>query len=235
MTSQKPYLREISIFYNSTILEYIMRDMQELISLNLIIEHLPGTAAEELFTEKNTNLEVLNIHYNQLFMRTDFLAMLFRHYSNIKSLTLNFHYGGWAFANDDQNEIELANLKHLTINSSSNFVFLKGNFPKLKSLHVHYFRISSVYSFPHIDTLEKLTVNTTSFKISKLALFYRNLKYMKIDDGPGLTEKGMKKLIDRLPKLETMVIKRYMWRVAVTPQEFLTSIGSKLSVVFQNY
>ncbi|KAL7031188.1 hypothetical protein ACKWTF_006927 [Chironomus riparius] len=231
---QKPYLRDLSISFCSSILEYVMREMKDLTSLKLIIDFLPDHLITNNLIESNTNLKNLTIKYSQLFVRTDFIQMMFKHYSKIESLTLDFYYGGWSFTTDDYNNIILKDLKHLSLNSNSNFVFLRGNFPNLQSLHVDYFRGSMIYTFPCVKTLERLSIKISSFNISVLAEFYPNLKYLSIEAGTDLTQKEMYRIITKLPKLEVLKIKRYMWKINETPTDFLASLNQNvLNVIFQ--
>ncbi|XP_070507883.1 uncharacterized protein [Chironomus tepperi] len=232
---QKPYIRELSIHFCTTILEYIMREMNELTMLKLQIDFLPDHLITNNLFEKNTSLKNLTIKYTQLFMRTDFIQLIFKHYLKIESLTLDFYYGGWAFTRDDSNDIMLKDLKHLSLNSNSNFVFLRGQFPKLQSLHVDYFRGSMIYTFPCLNYLERLSIKISSFKISLLANFYPNLKYLSIEDGTDISEREMYRIISKLPKLKVLKIKRYMWRLNVSPIDFLTSLNQTvLNVIFQD-
>lgn len=232
LNSQKPFLKELAVHFNSFIMEYIMRELPQLTKLKLSIDHLPEI--DTLIVPTNTHLKELTIVYSQLSMRTDFMQMLFRHYPYVESLKLDFFYGGWAFTHENSNSIILTNLRHLSVKSNSNFVFLRGQFPNLKSLHVDYFRGSMIYNIPSIKTLEKLTISITSFKISTLAEFYPNLKFLSVGDGIELNEKEMKRIIRALPHLETLIIKRYLWKIEKVPKDFLSMMNvSKLSVVFQ--
>ena len=235
LRDQKPYLRELSIHFCTSILEYVLREMKDLTTLNLHIDFLPDHLITNNLIENNTNLKNLSIKYTQSYMRTDFIQMMLGYYSKIESLTLDFYYGGWAFTQDYYSNIVLENLKHLSLNSNSNFVFLRGNFPTLKSLHIDYFRGSTVYTFKCVNTLERLSIKILAYKISILADFYPNLKFLSIEDGKDITEREMFKIISKLPKLEVLKIKRYMWKINETPKDFLTSLNQTvLNVIFQN-
>ena len=92
-----------------------------------------------------------------------------------------------------------------------------------------------IYTFPCVKTLERLSIKISSFNISIFAEFYPNLKYLSIEAGTDITKKEMYKIITKLPKLEVLKIKRYMWRLNETPTDFLSSLNQNvLNVIFQD-
>lgn len=222
---QKPYIRELSIYYCTTVLEYIMREMKDLTTLKIYIDFFPDYRIANDLVETNTNLKNLTIVSKRIFTKIEFCEMLLNHYTKIKSLRLDFTYGGWAFTSDNYNGIIMKDLKHLSLNSNSNFVFLRGKFPYLQSLHVDNFRGSMVYSFPCMNSLERLNITFLSYKISLLAEFYPNLKYLSIKHGTDIDQSEMFKIITKVPKLEVLKIRSYMWKLNETPIDFLTSLN----------
>lgn len=232
---QKPYIRELSIHYSTTVLEYIMREMKDLTTLKLYIDVFPGQLITNDLFESNTNLKNLTITYKQIFTGTELCDILLKHYTKIETLNLDFFYGGLAFTTDNYNGIILKDLKYLSSNSNNNFVFLRGKFPDLQSLHIDNFRGSKNYSFPCLNTLERLSITISSFEISLLADFYPNLKYLSIKHGADIDQREMFKIITKLPKLEVLKISPYMWRLDETPIDFLASLNHNvLKIIFHN-
>lgn len=207
LDNQKKYLRDLTFQVSTEILEYVMREMDQLTKLKLYFRQYPDFLITNNFIIQETSLKELTIVYDQFSIRKpSIFQAIIEHYSNVETLKLDFLFA-WIYSERNVDQIHLPKLKHIIVSFSDNFVLHYGAFDSLKSIYISNFRNLFSTNVRHVAHLEELRIKTAGMKMSTIAECFVNVKRLWLGDF-NICSDELEAIIRKLPQLKALTIKK---------------------------